>query len=67
MRNGVATKCLQVSNQVNSVALHPNQTELIVADESGCINIWDLKSDKTEQLVSFCLINFIIFLLKNNL
>jgi len=51
MRNGVATKCLQVSNQVNSVALHPNQTELIVADESGCINIWDLKSDKTEQLI----------------
>ena len=43
----------QVNAPITSVCLHPNQAELIVADLSGCINIWDLKTDKTEQLVRY--------------
>lgn len=50
-RNGQCNRMFQVNSPITSVCLHPNQTELIVADESGCINIWDLKSDKTEQLI----------------
>merc|ERR1712136_231098 len=50
-RSGQCNRMFQVNAPITSVCLHPNQEELIVADQSGCINIWDLKSDKTEQLI----------------
>ena len=31
---------------VNSVALHPNQGELIAADNAGLVTVWDLAADK---------------------
>ncbi|CAN8314712.1 unnamed protein product [Cochlearia groenlandica] len=30
---------------VNTVVLHPNQTELISGDENGAIRVWDLRAD----------------------
>ncbi|CAK8684712.1 unnamed protein product [Clavelina lepadiformis] len=51
VRSGQCNRMFQVNAPITSVCLHPNQGELIVADQSGCINIWDLKSDKTEQLI----------------
>lgn len=50
-RSGQCNRIFQVNSPITSVCLHPNQTELIVADEGGCINIWDLRTDKTEQLI----------------
>jgi WD40 repeat protein len=32
------------SSTINSAVLHPNQAELISADDSGCIKVWDLNS-----------------------
>lgn len=34
---------------VNSVALHPNQAELILGDQNGSIKIWDLEADKCRE------------------
>ncbi|XP_058810141.1 target of rapamycin complex subunit lst8 [Phymastichus coffea] len=44
-------RIFQVSAPVNSVVLHPNQVELIVGDQSGVIHLWDLRSDRNEQLI----------------
>ena len=41
----------QVKSPVTSVVLHPNQSELIIGDQSGAINMWDLKTDHNEQLM----------------
>ena len=30
---------------VNTVALHPNQTDLLAGDQSGCLRIWDLEAN----------------------
>jgi G protein beta subunit-like protein len=32
------------SPAVNALALHPNQTDLIAGDQSGCLKIWDLEA-----------------------
>lgn len=34
---------------VNSVALHPNQTELISGDINGFVKIWDMEADKCRE------------------
>lgn len=44
-------RMFQVSAPVNCVRLHPNQTELVVGDQSGIIHLWDLNTDHNEQLV----------------
>lgn len=44
-------RIFQVSTPVNCVSLHPNQSELIVGDQSGIVHLWDLRSDHNEQLV----------------
>ncbi len=49
-RNLQCQRMINTSNPVNCLALHPNQTELYIGDQSGKIHIWDLQSDKTEQL-----------------
>lgn len=49
-RNGQCQKVFQVNSPVNCVALHPNQGELFVGDQTGIIHIWDLKTDRNEQL-----------------
>lgn len=46
-------RIFQVSAAVNTVALHPNQVVLIVADSSGALYIWDLRRDTSETLASF--------------
>lgn len=40
------------SSPITCATLHPNNTELIIADQSGTIHLWNLKNDKTEQLVN---------------
>lgn len=44
-------RIFQVSAPVNCVSLHPNQSELIVGDQSGIVHLWDLRSDHNEQLI----------------
>ncbi|XP_034951891.1 target of rapamycin complex subunit lst8 [Chelonus insularis] len=41
----------EVSSPVNCVTLHPNQSELIVGDQSGAIHIWDIRSNHNKQLI----------------
>uniref|UniRef100_UPI00358FC97E target of rapamycin complex subunit LST8 n=1 Tax=Myxine glutinosa TaxID=7769 RepID=UPI00358FC97E len=50
-RNQQCQRILQVNAPINCVCLHPNQVELIVADQSGAIHLWDLKTDQNEQLI----------------
>uniref|UniRef100_A0A0M3HNQ7 Target of rapamycin complex subunit lst8 n=1 Tax=Ascaris lumbricoides TaxID=6252 RepID=A0A0M3HNQ7_ASCLU len=46
-------RIFQVTAPVNSVALHPNQVVLVVADSSGALYMWDLRRDTSETLSSF--------------
>ncbi|MFH4981847.1 hypothetical protein AB6A40_008556 [Gnathostoma spinigerum] len=46
-------RIFQVSQAVNSVALHPNQVVLFVADSSGALYVWDLRRDSSETFASF--------------
>ncbi|KAK2714744.1 target of rapamycin complex subunit lst8-like isoform X2 [Artemia franciscana] len=41
----------QTSAPVTCAFLHPNETELIVGDQSGILHLWDLRSDHNEQLI----------------
>lgn len=50
-RNLQCQRIFQVSAPVNCVYLHPNETELLVGDQSGVIHLWYLKTDHNEQLV----------------
>ena len=50
-RNLQCQHMFQVNSPVTSVVLHPNQSELIIGDQSGAINMWDLKTDHNEQLM----------------
>jgi len=45
-------RIFQVSSTVHSVALHPNQNELVVADSTGALYVWDLRNDKDDSLVT---------------
>lgn len=36
---------------INYAVLHPNQTELILCDDSGMIHVWNLRNDRNEQLI----------------
>ncbi|KOB71970.1 putative G protein beta subunit-like protein [Operophtera brumata] len=44
-------KIFQVPAPVNAVMLHPDQSQIMVGDQSGIIHIWDLKTDQNEQLI----------------
>ena len=44
-------RIFQVAAPVNCAFLHPNQSELIIGDQSGIIHLWDLRSDHNEQLI----------------
>ncbi len=44
-------RIFQVNTPVNSVCLHPNQSELFVADQNGTLYLWDLRTDHNEQLL----------------
>ncbi|KAG8298858.1 Target of rapamycin complex subunit lst8 [Homalodisca vitripennis] len=50
-RNLQCQRIFQVTAPVNCVCLHPNQSELVVGDQTGVIHLWDLKTDHNEQLV----------------
>lgn len=50
-KNLQCSRIFQVGATVNTVCLHPNQTELIVGDQSGVIHVWDVRTDRNEQLV----------------
>jgi G protein beta subunit-like protein len=45
-------RIFQVNTPVHSVALHPNQVELIVADSTGALYLWDLRSDRDDSLMT---------------
>jgi G protein beta subunit-like protein len=46
MRSFTIQRNYKCSGAVNSVALHPNQGELISGDELGALRVWDLSADK---------------------
>uniref|UniRef100_A0A0A9XPZ1 Target of rapamycin complex subunit lst8 n=1 Tax=Lygus hesperus TaxID=30085 RepID=A0A0A9XPZ1_LYGHE len=50
-KNLQCSRIFQVGATVNTVCLHPNQTELIVGDQSGVIHVWDVRTDRNEQLI----------------
>ncbi|XP_044732840.1 target of rapamycin complex subunit lst8 [Chrysoperla carnea] len=50
-RNLQCQRIFEVNAPVNCVYLHPNQSELVVGDQSGIIHLWDLKTDHNEQLI----------------
>uniref|UniRef100_A0A915MAA0 Target of rapamycin complex subunit lst8 n=1 Tax=Meloidogyne javanica TaxID=6303 RepID=A0A915MAA0_MELJA len=40
----------QLNCQLHSIALHPNQIELLISDATGAVYIWDLRSDRDDTL-----------------
>ncbi|XP_028173381.1 target of rapamycin complex subunit lst8 [Ostrinia nubilalis] len=53
-RTGRQLQCqriFQVPAPVNAVVLHPDQTQIMVGDQSGIIHMWDLRTDKNDQLI----------------
>uniref|UniRef100_A0AC34PX99 Target of rapamycin complex subunit lst8 n=1 Tax=Panagrolaimus sp. JU765 TaxID=591449 RepID=A0AC34PX99_9BILA len=45
-------RILQLNSSVNSVVVHPNQRELIVADSTGGIYIWDIRRNRDDSLTT---------------
>lgn len=41
-----------MNSPVHSVALHPNQVEMLIADSSGALYIWDLRTDHDDLLLT---------------
>lgn len=50
-RNLTCPKAFETHSPVTCIALHPNQVELFVGDQSGVIHRWDLRTDHNEQLI----------------
>ncbi|RWS25737.1 target of rapamycin complex subunit lst8-like isoform X1 [Leptotrombidium deliense] len=48
-KNSQAQKVLDIGSPVNSVALHPNQTDVFIGDQNGNVHIWDLRNDKSKH------------------
>ncbi|CAG9102873.1 unnamed protein product [Plutella xylostella] len=44
-------RIFQVPAPVNAVCLHPDQTTIMVGDQSGIIHLWDLRTDQNDQLI----------------
>ncbi|GBP33759.1 Target of rapamycin complex subunit lst8 [Eumeta japonica] len=44
-------RIFQVSAPVNAVCLHPDQSQIMVGDQSGIIHLWDLNTDHNDQLI----------------
>lgn len=42
----------KVNTPIYAVALHPNQVELFIADSTGAIYLWDLRSDRDDSLIT---------------
>jgi target of rapamycin complex subunit LST8 len=45
-RTNTTSRKYDCGSSVNSVVLHPNETELISGDQNGAVRIWDLQADK---------------------
>ena len=41
-----------MNTPVHSIALHPNQVELLISDATGAVYIWDLRSDRDDTLAT---------------
>jgi target of rapamycin complex subunit LST8 len=49
--NPVCKRLFDCLSPVNAVSLHPNQVELAIGAQNGGVYLWDVKSDKHEQLI----------------
>jgi len=50
MRNLQCQCVFQANAPVNSVVLHPNQTELVVGDQNGVVHIWDMRAKASQSV-----------------
>lgn len=48
-RTNSYTRSYDCGSAVNTVALNPNQAELISGDQNGCVKVWDLEADKCRE------------------
>jgi G protein beta subunit-like protein len=48
-RSNVTARKYDCNGAVNSVALHPNEAEIISGDQNGVLKIWDLTADKCRE------------------
>ena len=48
-RSNTVTRTYDCGSSVNTVALSPNQRELISGDQNGSVKIWDLEADKLRE------------------
>lgn len=48
-RTNHVTRKFDCGSAVNTVVLHPNETELISGDQSGSVRIWDLVADRCRE------------------
>ncbi|RWS14492.1 target of rapamycin complex subunit lst8-like isoform X1 [Dinothrombium tinctorium] len=50
-RSPQAQRVVDIGSPINGVALHPNQTDFYVGDQSGRIVMWDVRTSKPLQYV----------------
>lgn len=50
-KNLQCQRLFQSPSAVNAVVLHPNQVELFIANQSGYVYVWDVRSNNYEQLL----------------
>ena len=48
-RSNQSTRTYDCSSSVNTVALSPNQAELITGDNNGNVKVWDLNADRCRE------------------
>lgn len=48
-RTNKPSRTYDCGSAINTVALHPNQMELVTGDQNGLIKIWDLEADKCRE------------------
>mmetsp|Transcript_5310 Transcript_5310/g.5464 ORF Transcript_5310/g.5464 Transcript_5310/m.5464 type:complete len:304 (-) Transcript_5310:200-1111(-) len=51
LRTPIHQRNYNAQSPVNTVILHPNQTELISGDQNGCLRVWDLVANACRSVI----------------
>ena len=49
LRSNTYSHSFDCQSPVNSVALHPNQSQLVCGDQNGVVMVWDLKCSRSKE------------------
>lgn len=49
--NPLCKRMFDCQTPINAASLHPNQVEMAIGSQGGCVYLWDVKSDRHDQLI----------------